>query len=109
MKSENKQNPSLGTGYFIRVPEAVLRHIAGEHLLVPFRSGKMLDAESLYILDEVGAWVWEALSEAQSLEALEAGVRDAFDVPEEQDVAGDLRELLEDLVSQGLVSIGGIP
>ena len=109
MKSENDQKITIGTGSFIRISEAVVRHIAGEHLLIPFRRGKMLDAESVYILDEVGAWVWEALAEAQSLEALEAGVREAFDVFEGQDVAGDLRELLEDLMSQDLVSIGGVP
>jgi len=98
-------NAAIVDGPFVRTSNAVLREIAGEHLLVPVRRGNLLDAESLYILDDVGAWVWEALAEPATPGALAEGVRGAFEVAPGQDVEGDLRNLLSDLVSQGLVEI----
>lgn len=87
----------------VRTTNAVLRVVAGEHLLVPIRGGHTLDAESLYILDDVGVWAWEAMARPQTLRELVAGVEDAFDVPAGQDVEADLRELLADMVAEGLV------
>lgn len=88
-----------------RTSNAVLRHVAGEHLLVPVRGGKTLDAELLYILDEVGVKVWDALSEARTLKELIDVVRGEFEVLEEHDVEGDLAELMGDFVEQGLVIV----
>ena len=99
-------NAVIGDGPFVRTSNAVLREIAGEHLLVPVRRGNLLDAESLYILDDVGAWVWEALATPSTPAALAEGVRDAFEVASGQDVEADLRDLLSDLASQGLVATG---
>jgi hypothetical protein len=87
-----------------RTTNAVLRLVAGEHLLVPIRPGRTLDAESLYILDDIGAWVWEALADPVTPEALAAGVREAFDTAPGDAVEADLDELLVDLVAQGLVN-----
>lgn len=99
-------NAVIGDGPFVRTSNAVLREIAGEHLLVPVRRGNLLDAESLYILDDVGAWVWEALATPSTPAALAEGVRGTFEVAPGRDVEGDLRELLSDMVSQGLVDLG---
>ena len=102
--NERKEEVSLPCGErLVRTTNAVLRVVAGEHLLVPIRRGQTLDAESLYVLDDVGAWVWESLSEPRTLAELVSGAMDAFAVPAGQDVEADLRELLMDMVSQGLV------
>lgn len=105
MSNETKK-PSGFTSY-IRTADAVLRCVAGEHLLVPIRSGQLLDAESLYILDDVGAYVWNALADACTVQELVDGIHDAFDVSEGQDVGGDLDKWLDDLIAQGLVAVGG--
>lgn len=104
MKNENIYKKGNQRQYK-RTPNAVLRHVAGEHLLVPIRSGKTLDAELLYILDEVGAKVWSALSEAKTLRELVDFVEKEFEVLEEHDVNGDLEELMGDLVEQGLATM----
>ena len=87
-----------------RTRNAVLRHVAGEHLLVPIRSDGTLDAESLDILDAVGAAVWEALAQPATRAEIEAAVRSGFDVPEGHAVGADLQELLDDLLKQGLAT-----
>jgi hypothetical protein len=68
---------------------------------------RMLDAETLYILDDVGAVVWNALAEPCRLGALTEIVADEFEVPAEADLPADLRALLDDLASQGLVRMEG--
>ena len=109
MKINNKQNSSTHETEkprrYKRTSDAVLRHLAGEHLLVPIRSGKTLDAELLYILDEVGAKVWDSLSEAKTLKELIDAVCEEFEVREEHDVEGDLAELVGDLIEQGLAVV----
>lgn len=102
--NDKKEGVSLPCDeHLVRTTNAVLRVVAGEHLLVPIRGGQTLDAESLYVLDDVGAWVWESLSEPRTLAELVSGAMDAFAVPAGQDVEADLRELLIDMLSQGLV------
>lgn len=91
------------TPRFVRTPDAILREIAGETLLVPVRRMRLLDAETLYILDDVGACVWRRLAEPGTLDDLVAAVEEAYDVPPATDVRADLRALLDDLVGQGLV------
>lgn len=103
----NETKELSGSIRYIRTADAVLRCVAGEHLLVPIRSGQLLDAESLYILDDVGAYVWNALADACTVQELVNGIHDVFDVPEGQDVDGDLDELLDDLIAQGLIAVGG--
>ena len=102
--NERKEEVSLPCGErLVRTTNAVLRVVAGEHLLVPIRGGQTLDMELLYILDDVGVWVWDSLAQPRTLRELGNGVMDAFAVPAGQDVEADLRELLMDMVSQGLV------
>ena len=100
-------NAAIGDGPFVRTSNAVLREIAGEHLLVPVRRGNLLDAESLYILDDVGAWLWKELNAPRTLRELVDGVREAFDETEGHDVEADVREWIADLAGQGMVKAEG--
>ena len=100
-------NAALGDGPFLRTANAVLREIAGEHLLVPVRRGNLLDAESLYILDDVGAWLWKELNAPQTLRELVDGVREVFDETAGHDVEADVREWIADLAGQGMVKAEG--
>ncbi len=100
-------NTASGTEPFVRTPNAVLREIAGEHLLVPIRRGNLMDAESLYLLDEVGVWLWAALASPRTLHELVEGVCDAFEGTETRNVEADVHEWLQDMRGQGLVKAGG--
>ena len=98
---------AVGDGPFVRTSGAVLREIAGEHLLVPVRRGNLLDAESLYILDDVGAWLWKELNAPRTLRELVDGVREVFDETAGHDVEADVREWIADLAGQGMVKAEG--
>ena len=78
--------------------EFVKREIAGETFLVPIGEGAK-KFSGLFALNELGAFVWDNLPEAESEEAIVYAVLEEYEVTREQaesDVAeflGKLREM----------------
>ena len=64
-------------GTFAKSTDFVQRHVAGECLLIPLRR-RLTEANSLYVLNETGAAIWERLDGTRSR---------------------DLQELVNDLLS----------
>lgn len=61
--------------------ELISREIAGERFLVPV--GKSVyDSNGLFLLTEVGAFIWDLIPEAQNPEALVSAVLNAYEVDE---------------------------
>lgn len=61
--------------------ELISREIAGERFLVPV--GKSVyDSNGLFLLTEVGAFIWDLIPEAQDSEALVSAVLNAYEVDE---------------------------
>ncbi|HXH05837.1 MAG TPA: PqqD family protein [Vicinamibacterales bacterium] len=91
----------------VRVGEErfVTRSIAGETLLVPV-SGRVADLEALYVLNEVGAFVWARLDGRHTVREIAAAVVEAYDVSLEQ-AERDVGELVAALESAGLVRRDG--
>ena len=77
--------------------ELISREIAGERFLVPV--GKSVyDSNGLFLLTEVGAFVWDLLPEAQDAEDITSAVLNAYDVDEataRADVTAFLAKLTE--------------
>lgn len=77
--------------------ELINREIAGERFLVPV--GKTVyDSRGLFILTEVGGFIWDLLPEAEDSEQIVAAVLDSYDVDEvtaRADVAAFLAKLTE--------------
>lgn len=77
--------------------ELINREIAGERFLVPV--GKTVyDSRGLFILTEVGGFIWDLLPEAEDSEQIVAAVLDSYDVDEvtaRADVAAFLEKLTE--------------
>lgn len=77
--------------------ELISREIAGERFLVPV--GKSVyDSNGLFLLTEVGAFIWDLLPEAQDAEEIVSAVLNAYDVDEataKADVAAFLAKLTE--------------
>lgn len=75
--------------------ELIKREIAGDVVLVPV--GKTVyDANGLFILNEVGAFLWEKLPQAEDEETLLAAVLDEYEVTSETakaDIAAFLNSL----------------
>lgn len=77
--------------------ELISREIAGERFLVPV--GKTVyDSHGLFILTEVGGFIWDLLPEVEDSEQIVAAVLDSYDVDEvtaRADVAAFLAKLTE--------------
>ena len=68
------------------------REIAGETFLVPL--GKTVyDSNGLFVLTDLGAFIWDRLPEAEDPEAILRAILEEYDV-EEKTARADLEEFL---------------
>lgn len=75
--------------------ELISREIAGERFLVPV--GKTVyDSHGLFILTEVGGFIWDLLPEAEDAEQIVAAVLKAYEV-DESTARADVEAFLEKL------------
>ena len=91
----------MGAPSFKRRESVVRRDVAGETFLVPIH-GHLADLQELFVLNEVGAWLWDRLEEKRCLEDLVVGVRAEFAVDGEQALR-DTDSFVQQLVEAGLV------
>lgn len=75
--------------------ELIKRDIAGDTVLVPV--GKtVFDSNGLFVLNELGAFIWDLLPKVENAEEICAAILKEYDVPlgvAAQDVAEFLRKL----------------
>lgn len=91
------------TGHLPRRRESVvLREVAGETFLVPIH-GHIADLQELFVLNEVGRYLWDRLDGERSVENLVSEVFATFDISEEQ-AEHDTAVFLEELSAAGLVA-----
>lgn len=75
--------------------ELIKREIAGDTILVPV--GKAVyDSNGLFVLNELGAFLWELLPEAENQEELLKAVLKEYEVSE-QEARQDIARFLEQL------------
>lgn len=75
--------------------ELIKRDIAGDTILVPV--GKSVyDANGLFVLNELGAFLWDRLPSTESEADLCRAVLEEYEVSEAQ-AAADIREFLDKL------------
>ena len=75
--------------------ELIKREIAGETVLVPV--GKAIyDANGLFVMNELGAFIWELLPNVETAEEICRAVLQEYDASEET-VAQDVAEFLQKL------------
>lgn len=81
--------------------ELITRNIAGDTILVPV--GKTVyDANGLFVLSDVAAFVWERLPGAESKEELLEAILVEYEVSREQ-AKEDLDEFLDQLTEMGIL------
>ena len=77
--------------------ELLKRQVGGESFLVPL--GKTVyDSNGLFVLNELGAFIWDLLPQADTEEAICNAVLEQYEVPAEtakQDVSAFLEKLRE--------------
>ncbi len=81
--------------------ELIKRDIGGDTILVPV--GKTVyDANGLFVLNELGAFLWDLLPQAEDEAALLSAVLAEYEVSAEE-AAGDIREFLDKLKELGIL------
>ncbi len=83
--------------HFAKSEDFVQRTVAGECLLVPIRR-RLTDTNSIYVLNETGAEVWQRLDGTRSVRDIAADLHAAYEVATEQ-LEQDLNGLIDDLIS----------
>jgi Coenzyme PQQ synthesis protein D (PqqD) len=97
--SPTNETPELLTAdsRVCRQEGVVLRHVAGEHMLVPSVS-REVDLDSLFLLNATGVFVWEQMESELSVADLSAAVAGEFSIDPDAaaaDVVTFLSSLLE--------------
>jgi Coenzyme PQQ synthesis protein D (PqqD) len=85
------------TAVYARHPDYVQRDVAGECILVPIRRS-LAEANSIYVLNETGASLWNRLDGHCSLQDIMAAFSEEYDVTTDQ-LHRDVETLLADLLS----------
>jgi hypothetical protein len=78
-------------------PNFVFRKVAGESLLIPIRK-QLNQVNSLYVLNETAAAIWDRIDGRSSLDDILNGVTGEFEVSVEQ-LRQDASTLIQDLLS----------
>lgn len=81
--------------------QLIKRDIAGDIILVPV-GDSVYDSNGLFALNELGAFLWDKLPQAQDREALLKAVLAEYDVTRDE-AAKDLDEFLAKLEKFGII------
>lgn len=82
--------------------DVILREVAGQVFLVPVR-GRLADLQDLFVLNEVGAWIWHRLDGSRTPDDLARELAAEFDV-ELDDARADVQGFLADLAEADVLS-----
>lgn len=85
-----------------KADKVITRRIADETLLVPVR-GKLVDMNKLYALDATAEFIWGLIDGKNALADIRDAVVAEFEVGSEQ-AEGDLTELVQDLLREGMIT-----
>ena len=78
----------------------VLREIAGETFLVPIR-GTLAELQDLFVVNDVGRWVWERLDGTRTVDDLAAQACQEFEVSPKV-ARADVESFLNEVQEAGL-------
>ena len=95
--SKQNQEPSF-TQRVVVTPDTLINIVGNEAVLLNLAN------EQYYGLDEIGTSIWQALTTTETIQAAYEKLLDEFEVSAEV-LQKDLRELLEELLANGLVEL----
>lgn len=81
--------------------ELIKRTIAGDTILVPVGKN-VYESNGLFVLNGVGAFLWDILPEAESETELLQAVQERYDVSKEQ-AEKDIRVFLDKLIQMNIL------
>jgi hypothetical protein len=86
---------------FKRNPDYIFRKIVDELVLIPIHKD-VADMDSIFSLNEVGAFIWEQLANPINMEDLKKSIFKEFDV-ESEALSEDVQSFISDLSEFGAV------
>lgn len=92
---------------YSKASDFIQRQVAGECILVPIRRS-LRDANSIYVLNETGAALWDRIDGARSVQEIELDLTQEYDVAADQ-LRQDFETLLADLLSIRAIQEVSIP
>jgi hypothetical protein len=92
---------------FERNPDFIFRKIVDEAVLVPIHQD-VADMDSIYTLNDVGAFIWESLILPATKNDLLAQLLEMYDA-EAETLASDLETFLNEMVEIGALQKAGNP
>lgn len=87
---------------FQRNPDYIFRRVVDEMILVPIHQD-VADMDSIYTLNEVGAFIWERLVQPASVAEISASIIEEFAVDPDA-LSTDLEDFLDQLGEFGAIS-----
>lgn len=81
--------------------ELIKREIAGDTILVPV-GRTVLDSNGLFVLNELGAFIWDLLPKAENPEEICAAILKEYDA-EPEEVKQDVDEFLQILKKMDII------
>ena len=86
---------------FRKEDRIVSRFIAGETILVPIR-GELADMQRIFVLDEVGEYIWKRMDGVTSLAEIRDGILADFEVEKDR-ADSDVEEFIGELLGANLI------
>ena len=86
---------------FSRNPDFIFRKIVDEYILVPIHRD-VADMECLYTLNEVGAFIWDCLSEPTKPVEIAEVISDSYEV-ESEEAMQDVEDFIDQMIGIGAV------
>ncbi len=99
--AESAQEPRSWSQVYRRRDAVVAREIAEEVILVPVR-GKLAQLQHIFVLNPVGAFIWEQIDGRRDLETIHRHLVEDFEVPS-KDAEEDLFEYVANLRDAELI------
>jgi len=87
---------------FHQTPDIVVRHIAGEILLIPVK-GKVADMQRVFVLNPIGERIWQGIAEERPFAEIVDGIVASYEVTKET-AASDALDFLTELLEAGLAT-----
>jgi hypothetical protein len=84
---------------YTRNPDFIFRKIVEEMILVPINQD-IVNLDSIFSLNEVGAFIWEQLAEPVTREELYAAVQEEYEVSKDV-VSADVDQFLAEVEAYG--------
>jgi len=86
---------------YIRNPDFIFRKVVDEMILVPIHQN-VDEMDSIYSLNDVGAFLWECLKEPMTLQALKSRLEAEYYAPSDK-ISEDVGTFLEALLAYNAV------